>query len=492
MTPATANSARGRACKPSAGNRNRVVTLASLLFLAAASGGNVRAASPAQTATPPAAPPARLTLKAAVEYARAHYPAIRAALADTAAADSGIRLARTAYLPRTDLLLQFNRATRNNVFGMILPNGVIPAISGPVLDESTIDSTFGSAAGVRFSWEPFDFGLREANVGVAESLRRRGQAAGDLTELNVSLGAADAFLSAVAAEQAVQSARANVDRMEVLHNSISVLVSNQLRPGADASRAQAELAQARIDSIRAEQARDIALATLAEWLGRAGETIEVDAGALLSSAPRDLPSASDVDSHPLAEVQHAEVGIVSSRRLALEKSYRPKFFLESDVFGRGTGARVDGTFQGGGNGLGPSTGNWAVGMNVQFPVMDFKENHVRREIERDHENAASARYDVVVQRLRAGVEKARIQVDNARRVAEQTPVALQAAQVLETQARERYRAGLGTVIEVADALRLLRQSEIENSLAQLAVWRALFDLSGAQGNIDDLLGQTGP
>ena len=46
---------------------------------------------------------------------------------------AGIQLARTAYLPRVDALAQVNRATRNNVFGLLLPQGVIPAISGPVL-----------------------------------------------------------------------------------------------------------------------------------------------------------------------------------------------------------------------------------------------------------------------------------------------------------------------------------------------------------------------
>jgi outer membrane protein TolC len=200
----------------------------------------------------------------------------------------------------------------------------------------------------------------------------------------------------------------------------------------------------------------------------------------------------DLARHPLAEFQDAAVQVVSSRRRSLEKSYRPRFFLDAAVFGRGTGARVDGTFKGGVHGLGPSEGNWAVGMDVTFPVLDFKDNRVRQEIERYNENAESARYDNVLQVLRGEVERARVQIENARRIAQNTPVALQAAQVLETQARERYRAGLGTVIEVADALRLLRQSEIDDSLARLSVWHALFALSAAQGNIDDLLNQTSP
>lgn len=472
----------------------KALSLAALLCACvvtiAVTGAVAAGANDARTGTE--APSGPLTLKAAVEHARAHYPSIRASLSDVSAAQSGVSLARTAYLPRTDLLLQFNRATRNNVFGLILPNGVIPAISGPVLDQSTGDSTFGSAAGARFSWEPFDFGLRGANVALAESARSRAQTLGELTQLDVSVAVAEAFLGLTGAEQSVQAARAGVERLAVLLNSVSVLVQNQLRPGADESRARAELARAQIEQIRAEQQREVARATLAEWLGRAGERIEIDAGALLAPAPEAALPSTDLSRHPLAELQNAAVDLAASRRRSLEKTFRPRFFLDAAVFGRGTGARVDGTFQGGAHGLGPSEGNWAVGMNVTLPVFEFKENRARQEVERYHENAESARYDNVLQVLRGDVERARAQLESARQIAERTPVALQAAQVLDVQARERYRVGLATVIEVADALRLLRQAEIDDSLARLGVWRALFALSAAQGDIDDLLNQTSP
>ncbi len=114
-------------------------------LLAAGSLGQERVSPP---------PGEAVTLEEAAAFATKNYPAIRASLAEVAAAGVGIELARTAYLPRADLLLGFNRATRNNVFGLILPNGVIPAISGPVQDESTYTSTFGSAAGALLSWEP--------------------------------------------------------------------------------------------------------------------------------------------------------------------------------------------------------------------------------------------------------------------------------------------------------------------------------------------------
>jgi outer membrane protein TolC len=299
-------------------------------------------------------------------------------------------------------------------------------------------------------------------------------------------------LAVVAARQVVEAAKANVDRLEIFTQSIGVLVQNELRPGADESRVRAELAQARIELIRAEQARDAARATLAEWLGLAGSGVDVESGAFQGPPPEESPAASALSNHPVAEAQSTEVDVVAARRRALEKSYRPRVFLESAVYARGTGAQVDGIHQGGAHGLAPSTGNWAVGASVKFPVFDYKENRVRRAIAEYQQQAESARYETVVQHLTAGAEKARLELENARRVAATTPVALEATRVLETQARERYRAGLGTVVEVADAFRLLRQSEIEDSLARLGVWRALFRVAAAHGDMTDLLNQTIP
>src|SRR5512140_3850185 len=65
-----------------------------------------RAAEPAAQAQAATGP---LTLERAVELAATNHPAIRAAQARVSASAAGIGLARTAYLPRTDLLWQVNR-----------------------------------------------------------------------------------------------------------------------------------------------------------------------------------------------------------------------------------------------------------------------------------------------------------------------------------------------------------------------------------------------
>ena len=81
------------------------------------------------------------------------------------------------------LLAQVNRATRNNVFGMLLPQTVIPSMSGPVLGTNNFGTAWGSAVGALVTWEPFDFGLRRANVAAAEAARAQSDAALERTRV---------------------------------------------------------------------------------------------------------------------------------------------------------------------------------------------------------------------------------------------------------------------------------------------------------------------
>src|SRR5579862_2771285 len=147
----------------------------------------------AATFAQPAAPPA-ITIAQAVESSLKNYPSIRVSQEQVNAAAAAIRLARTAYLPKIDALAQVNRATRNNVFGLLLPQSVIPSMSGPVIGSNNFGTVWGSAIGGLVSWEPFDFGLREANLAVADASLARAQASLKRTEFEVSVSAADAYM----------------------------------------------------------------------------------------------------------------------------------------------------------------------------------------------------------------------------------------------------------------------------------------------------------
>lgn len=428
-----------------------------------------------------------LTLEQAVQQALTKYPAVRASLEQVSAAAASINLARTAYLPRADFLGQVNRATRNNVFGLLLPQGVIPSMSGPVLGTDDLTNVWGSAVGVLVSWEPFDFGLRKANVELAGAARMRREADLSVTRLQVSTGAADGFLTLLAAQQTVVAARAAVEKARVVDQVVGARAQSGLRPGADAARAHAELAFAETQLVRAEQAAEVARAALADLLGVPAAQIVVQHGPLLGAPPQTPPPPGALADHPIAQQQHAAIEEVKDQERALDRSYYPRFFLQGSSYARGTGARTDGTTGGAFAGLAPNIGNWAVGMTVTFAAFDLPSIRARKEIQLHRERSETAQYERVLQDLQGQLEQAQAQYQGARRVAENTPVQLEAARAAEQQATARYNSGLGNIVEVAEAQRLLTQAEIDDSLARLGVWRALLGVAAAQGDLQPFL-----
>ncbi|MGH9802499.1 MAG: TolC family protein, partial [Blastocatellia bacterium] len=413
-----------------------------------------------------------MNLGEAVELALKNYPAIRAAKAQSQSAEAGVDLAKTNLLPRADLLWQQNRATRNNVFGLLLPQATIPSISGPVLNNTTQSSAWGSAAGLLFSWEPFDFGVRKAGVDLAKAQSKQAAAAETLTQLEVSIAAADAFLTLLAAEQTARAAEANVTRAETLAKAVAVLVTNQLRPGVDSSRAEAELAAAKNQLILAEQTAELARANLAEAIGLGGTNVSVAAGPLLQLPPPAAPPAINFSLHPLTLAQTAAIDTAKAREKVLDHTWVPRFNWQSAVYGRGTSAKLDGTFDNG-KGFYPNTFNWATGLTITFPVTDFFGTRARRKAEASNTLAEQARYDQVVNTLKAQDARARILADSARKIAANNEIQLKSAEETLARAKVRYEYGLTNIVEVADAQRLVAQAEIDAAVAKLSVWRAM-------------------
>jgi len=441
-------------------------------------------------AAQPARPSFPVTFQQAIQYAIDNYPAIRASTARISAQQSGVDLAQTAYLPRLDWSVQVNRATRNNVPGLLLPGTITPAISGPASDSASSSTIWGSANALLLSWEAFDFGLRGASVNLARSFVTRATAGAELTRVEVGVGTADGFLRLAAAEETVRAARANVERQQVFADSVAVLVKNQLRPGADDSRAQAELALARIQLIQAEQAEQIARANLAQWLGVAPPAVQIAGGPLLEMPPAPPVAPPTAAAHPLAETQMATVDASRAFQNVLGHSYFPRINFQTAYSLRGTGASAagpGGTNLGGSRGLDFDTANWAVGLTATFPLFDWFSLRERQRIEAHTERAEVATYDRIVQQLTAQSEQAWAEMDGARRVAENTPIQLASARVLEQQSRARYDAGLATIIEVADSQRLLLQAEVGDAVARLGVWRALVTDAAAKGDVSELL-----
>jgi len=427
--------------------------------------------------------PAALTLGQAVEESLKNYPSIRISQEQMNAAAAAIRLARTAYLPRVDALAQFNRATRNNVFGLLLPQSTIPSMSGPVIGSNNFGTVWGSAAGGLVTWEPFDFGLRGANVAVANAARAQSDATLKRTQYEVAVATVDAYLTLVAARETVRAAQAGVDRAEVILKTITAEVDAELRPGADRSRAEAELAATRTQLIQAEQAVEVSRATLSQFTGGDPSQIEVTTGNLGQLPAEQVPEALSTAVNPSVIEQQAAVEQARAQLHALERTYFPRFYLQGAAYARGTGAETDGDRLGGLNGLAPNVQNYALGFSVTFPILDLPALHAREAAQSATIRSQAARSEQIAVDLRAQWNRAVATLNGARRIAANTPVEVSAARAATQQATARYQAGLGNIDEVAEAQRLLTQAEIDDVLARLSVWRGLLGIATAAGDI---------
>ncbi len=431
---------------------------------------------------------AQWTLRDVVERAGSKYPGVAVSLEQSAAAAAGVREARTVYLPKAQSVFQINRATDNNVPGLLLPNSVISPISGPIHVLNSGTSSWNSAAGFLVSWEPFDLGQRSAHVALAQASQAKAEKTLARTRFEVEAAAADAFLTVLAADAIAERAKASVERATTLETSVRALAEAGLRPGADLARATAERASAEAQLVQAELTRKTARIAVAQLTGDAATSVSPFAGKLMGDAPEPVrPALSVLLSHPATLEQQAALDEVEFRRKELAKAFAPKFLLQSSLYARGAGVNADGSSMGGVNGLGPNIYNWGLGFSVLFPFLDQPQIRAQREAEAHHAAAEMARLRRLKQDLSAQEERAVAQLEAAQRLAELAPIQAGAARSAVAQSEARYKNGLAPIIEVAEAQRLLLQAEIDEALARLNVWRMQLSLATARGDLQPFL-----
>jgi outer membrane protein TolC len=433
------------------------------------------------------APASGLTIAQAVDAALRNYPAIRVTQEQMNSAAAGIRLAQTAYLPKVDGLAQVNRATRNTFYGLLLPQTIIPGVDG--IPGNNFGSVWDSGVGLLVTWQPFDFGLRRANVVTAAARRDEAQARMNRTRFDVSIATADAFLTAIAAQQTAQAAHAAVESWQILLRTIHAQVAAQLRPGADESRVQTELALAQTQVAEAEQAIAVALATLSQFVGMDPFALNLIPGRLPELPPEHTEAPLNYVPNPLIVEQSMLIAEQQKQLNVLQRTYRPEFFVQGLAAARGTGMEPNGGRLGGANGLAPSTENFGIGLTVTFSAMDRFAIQEQEAMQSANIRAGQAQYQVIATNLQSQFNVAMATLTGARRVASNTPVEIASAGTALDQARARYQAGLAPIDDVAQAQRLLVQARIDDALARLNVWRARLQIETARGDIQPFLAE---
>lgn len=436
--------------------------------------------------------PRTYTLEQAVAEAIAAHPRVKAAEQDESTSAARVDEARAAQLPAFGVSAQVNRSTGNTVPGAFISQiGFVP-IAGLAHGKSLDSGVWQSGASLWASWDVLALARQAAAIDLAMAGSAEANAATNARRLEVAYRAADAFIVLLEAQASVRVAEVNVERAEVLATVTKTLAEQSLRPGADAARAEAELAAARTQLARAEQAREVRRAELATAIGRVDPRVEVDAGNLESSVDGEIArrasrsskegAGAPSPSHPDIVQANAAVSRAAEVENVVETQYLPRVDVVAALWMRGSGL-----FDSPGAGLAPDVPNWAAGATVTWSILDIPTIRARARAASAARGAAAARLNETVLAVAGQLSSASAVLDGALRVTAQTAPALAAARAAHEQATARYKTGLAPVVDVADAQRVLAQAELDEVVARLEVRRALLLMGRASGDVSPFL-----
>ncbi|HEY5956727.1 MAG TPA: TolC family protein, partial [Polyangiaceae bacterium] len=289
---------------------------------------------------------------------------------------------------------------------------------------------------------------------------------------------------AVRAAHAVQAAATQAEARARVHRDFAeAAVNNGLRPPIERTRAAADLAKFTAGRIRAVGNVRIARSILAAASGYPDAELDVDDSA--DVAPT-IPKLSEVELKALRF--EPEVLLASDRRkaqhahtTAIRAEMRPNVLVSGSVSGRAGGAPASNGVVPAGSGLVPIVPNYDVGLVLSWALYDPTIDATTK-ASQQREWALDAELEATRQRARTAAQQAYRRV----RVAESALVALAEAAVAARanyeQAEARFRAGMGTSTELADAEALRLEAEVQQAVGGFELATAHAQLTRVMGD----------
>jgi TolC family type I secretion outer membrane protein len=407
----------------------------------------------AQTAAPgapsagaPAAPsaaPIHLTLDEAIALALRQQPTIRSAQGSLTAAQVRIPQARSGYYPRIDFLTgvqtsEFKSSTTNK--------------------RTRDESTFATLQGRQLL---YDFGKTAALVDEAQAGSR--VAASELERVRdvVVQNVRQAYFALLQARRLVGVADAALARSELNLRSARGFYEVGTKPKSDVTKAEVEVANARVDVIRARNLVRFTQTSLANALGLEA-TVPIDIDDILTYEPVTLDStqllAEALGNRPELRQAQARLDAARAQLAGARAGYLPDLTVNGTV-GTASDDAVIST-----NGVSSTSfaDTWSISGQLTWNLFQgfFTQNRVKET--QALVETARANYDTVELQVRLEVEQAYIAVVEAAERIGATEKAIESAQENLRLAQGRYDAGVGTILELTEAQLSLSNAEADN------------------------------
>jgi outer membrane protein TolC len=168
----------------------------------------------------------------------------------------------------------------------------------------------------------------------------------------------------------------------------------------------------------------------------------------------------------------AQLRAEEARTRAIGAELRPDLSLTASLNGRAGGATPSGNgVPADGNGFIPNVPNWDVGVVLTWPLFDGVVN-ARKNASRSDEQVRREEVALVRTEQVAAIREAYVVADVARATLPGLEHSVRAARANYEQADARFKAGLGTSVELADAEAIRTDAEIQLALGEFELARA--------------------
>jgi TolC family type I secretion outer membrane protein len=420
-------------------------------------------APPAPAApVPPAAPAAPatgqvLTLQEAIQLALRQQPTIRSAEESRNAATARVPQAQSTYYPRLDASAFLGRAQTFST------------------NSNTTQRSDSFNASLQARQLLYDFGKTGALVDEARAGVRFSEFELERVREVVVLNVRQSYLQLVQAQRLTAVADAQVARAELNLRSARGFFDVGTKPRFDVTRAEVELANARVAQIRARNLVQLNQVGLANALGLPATTpIEVQDILVYEPIALDRESLRTEALGNRPELAQAQARIEAAR--AQVSGAKSRYFPDLAATGSVGGVADE-----------PTTNiftqdTWSIGASLQWNLFEGFFTKYRVKETESLLAAARANYDSLELQVRLDVEQAYIAVVEAAERTGATGVAVDSARENLRLAQGRYDAGVGTILDLTDSQLALTNAEADQV-------RALTDHKLALAALDRAVGR---
>ncbi|HEU4407643.1 MAG TPA: TolC family protein [Polyangiaceae bacterium] len=423
-------------------------------------------------------------LEEALRYARERHPAVLAARARLAALRAEAEVPGAQWAPSVGAFAEVVASTTNNSTTTVVNNprvdlpriGATPLRSGG--DWAPSPSTL-VAVGVR--QQLYDFGRIAAQTAAADAAAGVEALRGQAARLDVDFAVAEAYYAVLAARAVLRAAASAEARSKTQRDFAKAGVERGLRPPLERTRAEADVARFEVGRVRAEGGLAVAQSVFAAAVGVPAPLLDArDEPPAPEAAPPPLASALRLamSRDPAILEARARVTWQRAQAKAIGALLRPDLFLTGSLSGRAGGADPSSGEAARYGGWVPHIPNWSAALVLSLPLYDANVL-ARRDAARVAEGARAAEARVLEQRQSAAVRQAYTAVEVARAALSALERSVEAARANQEQADARFKAGLGTALEVADAEALRTDAEIQLAVGAFQLGRSRAALARA-------------